>query len=240
MKRLLINFFLLLPLSLLAQIDDSKMYQAYLRQEMTFWGKTLNEAYKVEEPSLAFVEKMANYEYGYIAACLDEKKKEEARQIMDKMGEHVDFMEKNGSNPALVALYRSALCAYEYKISSWPSLSMAFKSIEFVEKATELAPENPIVLSLKGNVDFYRPGIAGGSKKRALFNFEKAVQQFEKQQLTIDNWNYVATILSMAQAYDKIGERQKAILTCEKILEMAPNHIFVRDVFFPSLKNSEK
>jgi len=92
-----------------------------------------------------------------------------------------------------------------------------------------------MVVSLKGNIDFYRPGIFGGSKKRALFCFEKSLKLFEEQNLTTNNWNYIATYLAMAQAYEKNGEKEKAILTCKKILEVSPNFEYVKNVYYPKL-----
>src|SRR5574344_470906 len=237
MKQLLINVLLaIFPSVVLAQFNDAKMYQAYLKKDMNVWQQALNEACAIAKPTISQIEKIVNYEYGYIAARLDEKKKDEARRVMEQMEAHVKLLETHNFDGAMIAIYRSALCAYEYKISTWPSLSVAMKSIEFVDKAMELAPGNPMVVSLKGNVDFYRPGIVGGSKKRALFNFEKAVKLFEEKNQTVNNWNYIATVLAMAQAYERIGEKEKAILTCEKILKAAPNFTYVKEVYYPRLK----
>ena len=235
MKHYLINTFLLVfPTIALAQFNDAKMYQAYLKQNMDVWQQALDEAYTISKPTVRQLEKIVNYEYGYIPARLDEKNKEEAKRVMEKMTEHVDLLEKYGSDAAMILIYRSSLYAYAYKLNVW-DLSSVSKCIECVEKAYEMSPNNPMVISLKGNIDFYRPGIFGGSKKRALFCFEKSLKLFEEQNLTTNNWNYIATYLAMAQAYEKNGEKEKAILTCKKILEVSPNFEYVKNVYYPKL-----
>lgn len=235
MKNYLIKTFLLVfPTIALAQFNDAKMYQAYLTQNMDVWEQSLNEAYTIPKPTVRQLEKIVNYEYGYIAARLDEKNKNEAQRVMDKMAAHIKLLEENHFDAAMISVYRSSLCAYSYKLNVW-DLSSVSKCIDYIEKAYAESPNNPMVVSLKGNIDFYRPSFFGGSKKRALFNFEKALKLFEKKNLTTNNWNYIATFLAMAQAYEKSGEKEKAILTCKKILEVSPNFAYVKNVYYPKL-----
>ena len=67
MKHYLINTFLLLfPTIALAQFNDAKMYQAYLKQNMDVWQQALDEAYTISKPTVRQLEKIVNYEYGYI------------------------------------------------------------------------------------------------------------------------------------------------------------------------------
>ena len=134
----------------------------------------------------------------------------------------------------MLNVYWSALCAFELSMNHWKFATLGVESVRLANLAYEQAPNNPFVLSLKGNTDFYRPSLFGGSKKNAISVYEKAVQQYEAQQLTM-HWNYYATLLALAQSYEKTDNREKAKTICRKLLTAAPNFEYVRDKYYPSL-----
>ena len=65
--------------------------------------------------------------------------------------------------------------------------------------------------------------------------YEKTITAFENQKAIENNWNYIATMLCYAQAFEKLGETEKAIEVCQKILKIAPTFVYVRDVYYPQL-----
>ena len=133
------------------------------------------------------------------------------------------------------AFLQGCRSSYCLSLNRWKFATYASRAIEFSNKAVQTDENNPLALSLKGNVEFYSPAMFGGSKKKALEYFQKAINAFEEKNLVNNNWNYVATMLCYAQAYDKQGEKKKAKEVCQKILSIAPTFTYVRDTYYPQL-----
>lgn len=214
-----------------AQIDHAQLLQAYFAEDLEVWRAAID---RIDDTDTAALRGMANYEYGYIGFCIGRERFDEAKSRIATMKRHLNTLEQSGYDTAMLNLYRSALCAFELSMNRWKFATLGVESVRLANLAYEQAPENPFVLSLKGNTDFYRPALAGGSKKRAIELYEKAVALYERQQLT-DQWNYYATLLTLAQAYEKTDDREKAKAVCRKLLEAAPEFKYVRDKYYPSL-----
>lgn len=234
MKSTLTTILLVLSYFVQAQVNHEALYNAYLAQDFQVWKKSIDEAQKIKM-TIKQIEEIINYEYGYIGVCLDENKNAEAVRIMQLMDRQLTILERHQYQPALVYMYRSALDAFQISLNKWDILSLGARSVKYADLAYHTDPQNPLIVSLKGNVDFFRPKLLGGSKKNALYNYEKAIELFEQQNQTTHNWNYLATLLWMAQAYEKTGNVQKAELVCQKILTLAPNFKYVKEVYYPEL-----
>lgn len=234
MKKLLIVLLLLLPSILWAQLNHELLYNAYLSNDFEIWKTAIDEAH-TSKMTIKQLEELVNYEYGYIGFCLDSKQTTEAQRMMTSIEKHVTTLENHHYQPAIVAMYRSALCAFKIKENKWQLIPLGKQSIEYAELAYEKDPKHPLIVSMKGNIDFFRPALLGGSKKNALYNYEKATELFENQNQTTFNWNYLANLLSMAQAYEKTGNLKKADLICKKILQIAPNFKYLNEVYYPQL-----
>ncbi len=214
-----------------AQIDHKKMLQAYFAEDLEVWRTAIDQ---IDDTDTTMLRQMANYEYGYIGFCLARERFDEAKRRITTMRNHLNTLEKGGYEAAMLNLYRSALCAFELSMNRWKFATLGVESVRLANLAYEQAPDNPFVLSLKGNTEFYRPALVGGSKKRAIALYERAVALYEQQQLT-DHWNYYATLLALAQSYEKTDNREKAKTVCRKLLAAAPNFEYVRDKYYPSL-----
>jgi len=234
MKRKLTAILLLIPCILQAQLNHEMLYNAYLSEDFQIWKIVIDEA-QDSKITTKQLEELINYEYGYIGACLALEQPNEAQRIMKVMNSHLSILEKHHYQPAIIHLYRSALCAFKISENKWDVISLGTQSVEYAELAYKEAPNNPLVVNLKGNMDFFRPQLLGGSKQNALYNYEKATELFETQKQTTYNWNYLANLLSMAQAYEKTGNLKKAELICKKILGIAPNFKYVKNTYYPQL-----
>lgn len=238
MKKLLFVFGCFCPFLLSAQLNHELMFQAYMSGDLTYWGKSLKSIEKTDM-SFDLLRQVTNYEYGYIAWCLGQKNEEEAKTYMEKFAQHIDLLEAQGEKYSTISVYRSALNAYSLSFNKWKLATYASRAISFANKAVDADSNNPLALSLKGNIEFYSPAMFGGSKKEALEYFRKAINAFEKQNAVVYNWNYVATMLCYAQAYEKLGDKTKAIEVCQKILTIAPAFVYLRDIYYPQLLNKK-
>ena len=65
------------------RILGQDLYEAYLAGDMSVWGAYIAEMEKKGNLTLDEIARVTNYEYGYIAWCIDEKRVEEAKHRLD-------------------------------------------------------------------------------------------------------------------------------------------------------------
>ncbi|MEW6104675.1 MAG: tetratricopeptide repeat protein [bacterium] len=80
-------------------------------------------------------------------------------------------------------------------------------------KGKKIDPNNPEVYLAEGRNYLFAPGFAGGSKKKAILSFKKAIEIFPNY-----HWSY----LWLGQAYLVIGEKDKAMEQFKKALNLCP------------------
>jgi len=100
--------------------------------------------------------------------------------------------------------------------------------------AIGLGPDEPQAWMEKANIAFYTPAILGGSKKRAVPLYEKAVRLFElTPERTRQNWIYLNCLAGLGIAYEKAGQIRDADVVYRKLLELEPSFSWVRDDLYP-------
>ena len=110
------------------------------------------------------------------------------------------------------------------------------RSLTELKRALAADPNNPLAHGLKGNMLFYMPSFVGGDKVEAIKWFEKALTGISNTTDKTFRWNRCAITLCLAQAYEKTGNKQKAIDICTTFLQLEPNYTYMRDTYLPSLK----
>lgn len=215
-----------------AQYSKEQMYRAYITQNMALWDdylhhfdwKTLNNASRAE---------YIGYEYGYVAAAIDEKQPD-AKQHIDAFLAHIEAME-GVLPPSTLLTYRSSHAAYRAKAYPFEFASMGVKAMNMAKEAVQKDSLDVLALNLLGCVDFYAPALFGGSKERALQSFRTARRVYEERGDTVCNWNYTASLMQMAMCLDKTGHTDEAVALCRKMLAVDPDFRFIRDEYLPSL-----
>lgn len=219
------------------QYSDSVLFAAFLRSDMKTWDKYLH-AVSFDKASLSEKKRYLNYEYGYVATALDEKAPDAEQHLLD-FGKHIDALEPSLPK-ATIMTYRSSYAAYEALANKWVFISKGLESFNLIKEAYEVDPKNLLVLTLKGNVDFYAPKSFGGDKKRALGYFRTARAMYEQKGDTINNWNYVSCRLCIIQCEDKLGNTDVAIKEAQALLKKYPNYVFLRDEQLPQMLKKKK
>ena len=212
--------------------NDPTLFAAYLAQDVDTWRKVVEQTDCSTRDALA---DLVNYESGYIGFCLARNDKTQATTTIARTHKHLETLQTMGYDEAMLNMYRSALAAFELSMNHSKFATLGIKSVKLAHLAAQQAPKNPYVLSLNGNTYFYRPALFGGSKSKAIELYTESVRQFEAQKLTQNNWNYIATLLTLAQAYEKTGELAKAKAVCNKLLGIVPNFVYLRDTYYPAL-----
>jgi len=216
-----------------AQYTDKVLFAAYLRNDMTVWDSYLHHVSFHKQP-LAEQERYINYEYGYVATAIDEKAPD-MQQHIDSFEHHINYLD--GKLPKATILdYRSSLAAYEALVNKLQFLTKGLESFNLVKEAYATDSLNPLVLSLKGNVDFYAPKAFGGNKQRALGYFRTAQRLYEAAGDTLTTWGYCSTRLCIIQCEEKLGDTNRALRDAEALLRKFPTFAYLRDQYLPELR----
>lgn len=210
---------------------DAVLYEAYLKEDMSVWDAYIHSVdwAKADKQERA---RLINYEYGYVATAL-EKKATDAQWHLEQFEAHVEAM--TGVMPeSTLNTYRSAAASYRALCGNL--VSNGVKAIQFIKKAHENNAKDPLMLNLHGCIEMYSPAVLGGSKKTALSYFNQSKALIEQRGDTINNWNYLGTLMSIAQCTEKTSGKQAAINYCLQILRFEPNFGFIRDKYLPELR----
>lgn len=232
MKRLASLLLVLLAVcsSLFAQFTeaDKPLFNAYLENNMQRW-KNYIDATNWEKSDTQQRLRLIAYEYGYCAATLDVSKKQAAPYV-EKFRAHVEEMESK-LPVGYYDMYMSSVYAFEIMMGKSAHF---ISTLKLATSAAEKNPTNPITLGYKANVLFYAPrGI--GNKKEALEIFKKCEKLYQAPQWKYC-WNRPATLLTIAQCYEKQGDLETALQKTNALLKEFPNYKYVRETYLPQLK----
>ncbi len=226
--------FLMTTLVCYAQYTEEQLYNAYLHQDMSVWKNYIGTA-RWEKMSIAERKQLINYEYGFIATAIDADDPQ-ADEYLTRFRQHVEEAYQSGHiSEAHYCMYMSSINAYDFMLNKSKLFSAGLQSFKLVKKAAQLAPDDPFVLTLKANVDFYAPAAFGGDKEAALVLFTRARELFKATEDYQHLWNYASLRLCIAQCYDKKGDHDRAISECYSILGEIPDFEYVRDEYLPKL-----
>ena len=216
--------------------SDSVLFAAYLHSDMHVWDSYLHSENFDSVPVREQL-RYLSYEYGYVAFAIDMKAPDAQKHLAD-YGSHIAALEAV-LPPATTLTYQSAYAAYEAK-TGWNFLGKALTSYTLAQQAYKTDADNPLVLTLKGNIDFYSPKAFGGDKERALCFFRLAQEKYENTGDTLTNWNYAATRLCIVQCEDKSGNVKKALKLADVLLRTFPDFVYLRDEYIPDLTERSK
>lgn len=211
-------------------------YTTYINREMYKWGGILHTIEANKPPTTTDQRlDLINYYYGYIGYLIGKKQYEEAGNQIIK-GEKIIHQVLNVSpRNATAYAYKGSFIGFRIGISKLKTFSLSRESMENINKAYELDPQNVQAIIDKGNILFYSPRLFGGDKDEALNFYLKGSRILEKNKDTDQNWVYLNLLTMVAQAYDKTNNREDAKLTCVKILRKEPNYKWMKDVYYPKL-----
>lgn len=218
------------------QYTGKSLFNAYLTGQMSTWDAYLH-ATDFEKADTQEKIRLLGYEYGYCAVAVDGKKAD-AKQHLTSFETHIEAL-VGKVNPADLMACRSALAAYQSSAGVGNRLSKAYTALKLAKKAYEMAPNDPMVLGLMGNVEFYAPKPLG-SKQKALEYYTKAKERYEMLGQDEDNWNYVAVWLGMIQCEDKLGNVTMAVAMADELLRRYPTFKYLKETYLPDLRSRIK
>lgn len=234
-KYILIALFVSFCVSVFGQ-TNTEIYKAYIQGNMVAW-KTHMDSYKANtnEQKLNLI----NYQYGYIAYCIDQDKEDEAEKYLAKAETLLADLEKQQYKISIVNAYKSAFVGFKIGLAPYKAPFIGQESLDFAKKSVAQDNTNYFGYVQLGNIAFYKPAIFGGSKTDAMTHYLKALTLLEKNPALLkDNWNYLNLLATIINAYYEIGNYEKAKQYCIKTLAIEPNFDWVKNVLYTKIKKN--
>ena len=207
----------------------SEIYSSYISGDMDRWERSMKGAADPGRNAEALYE-YALAHYGFIGFCMAKDDKGKARDYLEKTRVlSARLIELRPADPRFVAL-EGAL--YGFQMAFKPHLMPVIgpKSLKTVNLALELGPAIPQALIESGNKDWFMPAVFGGSKERAMKQYEAAISIMGKDEyFTRENWYFLNSQMILAGWYEEMGLNNRARGMYLKIIGIEPEFEWVRE-----------
>ena len=202
-----------------AQYSNHQLYEAYITRDMSVWEHYIDSA---DWDSLDTEQRkqLLNYEYGFSAYMLGIDV-EKGKKLIQRFATHLEAI-KGELQEERYCAYLASVYTYQLALNRGQLVKYAKRIFSNIERAMELNPNDPFVLSMQGNVEFYSPF---GNKKTALGYYQKADSLYGIAGADYERWNRRAVQLTYIQCLDKQRRSDEAIALCEKLLAEEPNNV---------------
>ena len=202
-----------------AQYSNCQLYEAYITRDMSVWEHYIDSA---DWDSLDTEQRkqLLNYEYGFSAYMLGIDV-EKGKKLIQRFATHLEAI-KGELQEERYCAYLASVYTYQLALNRGQLVKYAKRIFSNIERAMELNPNDPFVLSMQGNVEFYSPF---GNKKTALGYYQKADSLYGITGADYERWNRRAVQLTYIQCLDKQRRSDEAIALCEKLLAEEPNNV---------------
>lgn len=108
-----------------------------------------------------------------------------------------------------------------------------------MERAQELAPNNPRVVFLKASSKYFRPRMWGGNKAEGLAGFRRAAALFARAGTSArdePSWGHDEALTWLGIALAREGELAESRRALGQALQLNPNNAWVRDQLIPQVE----
>ena len=240
-KYTLIILVLLVGIGEIQATYKADIYSAYVSGDMGRWKNIIDQMDKVVNKDNDLLLELVNYQYGYIAWCIGEKRNSEARRYLNLAEANISLLERNKFKLSMINAYKSAFYGYRIGLNVLQAPFIGPKSVECARKSMELDPSNPFGYIQYGNSQYYMPAMFGGSKEEALKYYLKAEKLMASfPDFTEGNWNYLNLLTVIAQAYNETNDPVTAKSYYEKILKLEPDFVWVKNELYQDLLKNMK
>ena len=202
-----------------AQYSNHQLYQAYITRDMSVWQQYINSA-DWENLDTEQRKQLLNYEYGYSAYILGINV-EEGKQCIQRFASHLEMMKSELPEERYCA-YLASVQSYRLALDKGQLMKYAKRVFSNIQRAMEINPNDPFVLSMQGNVEFYSPF---GSKKEALVYYQKADSLYGVAGADYERWNRRAVQMTYILCLHKLRREDEAKKLCEELLAEEPNNV---------------
>lgn len=227
---------LAMPSGMMAQ--QKRIYKCYIERDMVTWRGVVDSLRALPNQSLVMREQSLNYLYGYVAWTLSvlDTHRDVSKQYLQYAFDDLDEYERLGGRKARVEAYRSAFVAFDMKLHPMKIPFIGLKSVNNAKQALKSDSLDYFPKIQYGNVMYYMPQGLGGSKIRAIESYKTAQIIMERQNVWKNNWMYMNLLLTIADAFKGMELYDDVQEYYDKVLEVEPSFVWVRDTLVPNLK----
>ena len=202
-----------------AQYSNHQLYEAYTTRDMSVWEHYIDSA---DWDSLDTEQRkqLLNYEYGFSAYILGVDLGK-GKKFIQRFASHLEMIKSDLPEERYCA-YLASVYTYQLAINKTQLMKYAKGIYSNIQRAMELNANDPFVLSIQGNVEFYSPF---GSKKAALEYFQKADSLYGVAGADYERWNRRAVQMTYIQCLSKQRRKEEAIALCAELLAEEPNNV---------------
>lgn len=233
------NIFIILFFCCLGPINAQyaeTIYKAYINSDMVTWKRVIDQMENSNGKTNAQTLELINYQYGYIAWCIGEKKEKEAEEYLEQAEKHIEQLESRRYELAELYAYKAAFVGYKIGLDPYKAPFIGMESIEYANKSVNLDPNNALGQTQLGNIKYYMPSFMGGSKELALSHYLQTIRIMEtKVEPTIKNWNYLNLLAALINYYKENGDLTTAQDYCIKTLQIEPQFDWVKNTLYPEI-----
>jgi len=231
-KYILIGIFICVLVPVLGQTNKT-IYKAYISGNMAEWKKEMDSCKVITNADKL---ELSNYQYGYIAYCIDQDKEDEAEKYIQKAEKLIEELKKQQYKLSMLYAYKSAFIGFKIGVSPYRAPFIGKESLTFAKKSVALDSTNYFAYVQLGNIAFYTPSMFGGSKKEAMFHYLKALELMEKKpEILKNNWNYLNLLSAMINVCCEQKHYELAKKYCIKALVIEPKFDWVKNQLYPKI-----
>jgi len=218
---------------------EERLYLSFISGNMTDWVKVIDELERElrhnSTDSQRF--KLLHAQYGYIGYLLGIKQVDKAKRFITSAEANAQQLENSTSFSSTVKAIKSALIAYRISISPYKAPFLGPESMNLINEALEIDPNNFFAIIEKANARHYAPSIVGGNPSEAIGLYEKALKLIRESNngTPPKTWWYINTYTQMGLAAQKAGNTEKAKTIYLEILKYEPQYLWVKNELLPEI-----
>lgn len=237
MRIILISIVMLLSGFAYAQDSEQQLYEAYLNADMDVWARYIDSV-SWDEASTEERFVILNYEYGYAAHAIGAKQ-EDAAYRLEQFANHLEGYRAH-LDSGVYYCYKTGVCSFRLSLEK-RQIAKQIKGIyEYIGRAMEISPNDPFVLTMQGNVEFFNPFF--GSKQKALAYYQKAdsIYSIEPSQYHYPRWNIRAMQMPLLQSMGYVRSKEEVLQKCNELLAEEPKFSYITGTYLPSYLKEKK
>jgi len=164
--------------------------------------------------------------------------RDSARTSLQNAIDHIEIALERSSDEAEILSLAGGCYGRMIGFSGMKAMSYGPKSSRLHQRALKLDPNNPRVLLFSAIDLFYKPGLFGGEKEKALQRTRQAAlgySVYENREISQPTWGHPDAFAWTGFIHQELGEVDQAEMAYGKGLEINPEYGWIKHVLLPKL-----